>query len=76
MTESNATASDVAMAEKANWHVTHSWGDGLDLVYKNVPMPDAMAYDLMRLLGQFWLGHLAKAKEQESSGNPGTTPTA
>ena len=41
-------------AEVSNWKIAHEWYDGLDLTFADVPLGDALAYDVLRIIGGLW----------------------
>ena len=58
-----------AAAETANWHIAHTWADGLDLTYAGVALADCAVYPILSTLGKIALGELAEKEIADGQPN-------
>lgn len=48
--------------EIANWHIAHTWADGLGLEYAGVDLVDLTVYSLLTILGRVEMAEAEKAQ--------------
>lgn len=51
--------------EIANWHIAHTWADGLGLEYAGVDLSDLTVYSLLTVLGRV---EMAAAEPEPANG--------
>ncbi len=44
--------SDKEATEIANWHIAHTWADGLGLEFAGVDLSDLTVYSMLTILGR------------------------
>jgi len=51
-----------AQAQEFSYRIGNEWHAGLDIEYDGVDIGDAIAYDVMRVLGVIFLRHIDRSK--------------